>query len=159
MMQFYYTMQPVFQRLGVNLIVRNLAQSGGTLKSALGSKDLLGEEIDVMVWDDKDDYELFARQALLGNRVPFLYNGPFQRLMEMHNKGADILYMGDGSLGIPVTEDEEQVNSLPWAVRYMKCNDEDLCRENKYRTQCWVDRDDVIPPTKQNDHVHSQVNL
>ena len=153
----------------MNLIVRNLAQGGlGTMQSALGSKDIYGSEIDVIVWDssmtEKKDasYDLFARQAILGgNRVPFLYHGHFHPLIDLHDKdGADVLYMGDGSLGIPTTIDEEQVLTLPWAVRYMKCDEQrkDLCDISvKYRTQCWVDRDDVIPPTKQKDSVGFQV--
>lgn len=170
MMQFYYIMEPVFKRLGVNLIVRNLAQGGlGTMQSSLGSKDIYGSEVDVLVWDSgmtekKDsDYDLFARQAILGgNRVPFLYNGHFNSLFDLHDKaGVDVLKMGDGSLGIPTTMDEEQVLTLPWAVRYMDCDPQrqDLCdKSTKYRTQCWVDRDDVIPPTEQRENVGSQVS-
>lgn len=52
MMQFHKIMAPVFARLGVKLITRNLSQGGlGTIQNALGMKDLYGDEIDLLLWD------------------------------------------------------------------------------------------------------------
>ena len=72
----------------------------------------------------------------------------------------DVMQHGSGMYGIPFSYTEEQVETLPWATRYMKCidDDEDLCKkqENRFRTKCWIERDDVIPPTKQRDHCSNQ---
>ena len=73
----------------------------------------------------------------------------------------DVMQHGSGMYGIPITFNEDQVETLPWATRYMQCpkEDRDLCdrQENRFRTKCWVDRDDVTPPTKQREHSPSQV--
>lgn len=151
MMQFFYIMEPIFERLGMKLIVRNISQGGlGTMQAALGSKDIYGSEVDVIVWDssmtEKSDkaYELFARQALLQNRAPVLYHGMWKIQQALYeNVDADIFHFGDGSVGIPTTENEEQVLTLPWATRSIKCDKgrNDLCNGSfKYRTKCWIDR-------------------
>jgi hypothetical protein len=45
-------MAPVFARLGVKLVTRNLAQGGlGTIQSAMGMKDIYGDSIDILLWD------------------------------------------------------------------------------------------------------------
>ena len=167
-MQFFRIMEPVFKRLGkvsiyyfttitniiikgVKLVARNLAQGGlGTMQTSLGSRSLYGEEVDVLIWDcgmtepGDTGFDLFARQALMGNRSPVLYHGTSHILTRLHNEtGADIFFMGNGNLGVPTTMDEEQVLTLPYATRYMKCDKQrnDLCgNNNKYKTKCWIDR-------------------
>ena len=135
----------------MKLVARNIAQGGlGTMQDALGSRSLYGEEMDIMIWDssmtEKDgaSYDLFARQALLGNRAPVLYHGNWGVQKQLNQEtGADIFYMGNGMVGIPTTMDEKQVLDLPWATRYMICDKQraDLCNAaTKYRTKCWVDR-------------------
>jgi hypothetical protein len=56
-----------------------------------------------------------------------------------------------GKAGIPVTESIEQVQTLPYAARYVECagamNKE--CRSSGYNGVCWIDRDDVTPVKKQ----------
>lgn len=45
-------MQPIFARLGVKLITRNMAQGGlGTIQHAMGFKSIYGDEIDIFIWD------------------------------------------------------------------------------------------------------------
>lgn len=53
--------------------------------------------------------------------------------------------------GMPWTVDEEEVKSIPWAARYLNCGTEAtaLCKNNRYAGSCWIDRDDVQPPSKQ----------
>ena len=52
---------------------------------------------------------------------------------------------------MPQTMDEDQAKTLPQAVRYLNCTDDvqELCEEHKFNARCWIDRDDVVPPTKQ----------
>ncbi len=52
---------------------------------------------------------------------------------------------------IPITEDEEQAKTLPLAARYLKCAEsaKELCEKKKFNARCWVDRDDITPPTEQ----------
>lgn len=51
-MQFHKIMAPIFARLGVKLITRNLAQGGlGTIQHSLGSASLYGDDIDLLLWD------------------------------------------------------------------------------------------------------------
>ena len=171
MMQFHHVMEPVFEKLGMKLITRNMGQGGlGTIQNALGSQSIYGDEIDVIIWDShmtegsKSDFDLFCRQALLGSkRAPFILGigAEFEVLKMLHEAaGADVGGLGSGMSGVPETTDEVQVNSLPWAAQFLNCVSErkDLCNSNKYRTQCWVEREDVIPPVKQDSVVGGQAS-
>ena len=173
MMQFHHVMEPIFERLGVKLITRNMAQGGlGTIQNALGAMSIYGDEIDVIIWDSHmtegggADFDLFCRQALLGSkRAPFILGlgAEFPVLQMLHNNaGADVGGVGSGRIGVPITQDEVQVNTLPWAAQYLACAPDrnDLCSNpaNKYRTKCWIERDDVTPPTPQRAHADSQVS-
>ena len=52
MMQFHKVMYPIFARLGVKLITRNVGQGGlGTIQAGIGSGGIYGDEIDVLLWD------------------------------------------------------------------------------------------------------------
>jgi hypothetical protein len=52
MMQFHKIMEPIFARLGVKLITRNVGMGGmGTLQAAMGSGSLYGSEVDLLLWD------------------------------------------------------------------------------------------------------------
>lgn len=59
-MQFHKIMYPVFARMGVKLITRNMAQGGlGTVQAGMGSGSIFGDEVDLLLWDsgkvDDDD--------------------------------------------------------------------------------------------------------
>jgi Cobalamin biosynthesis protein CobT (nicotinate-mononucleotide:5, 6-dimethylbenzimidazole phosphoribosyltransferase) len=92
MMQMYKVLEPIFNRVGVKLIVRNLAQGGlGTMQHSLGSSSIYGDNVDVLVWDssmtekDKNAIDLFYRQALIGGkRAPLLWGGPFDLLKNLY---------------------------------------------------------------------------
>ncbi len=45
-------MVPIFARLGVKLITRNMAQGGmGTVHSSMGSGSIYGSDVDLLIWD------------------------------------------------------------------------------------------------------------
>jgi len=168
-MQFHKVMEPVFSYLGVQLISRNLAQGGlGTIQSALGSADIYGDEMDFMVWDsgmtegrDGKAVDMYGRQALLSHRVPVLWNlNP--NFLELYHEhcDADIGLYGTGLVGIPVSENETQAETLPYAAQYITCDQEfdAMCKEHKFHANCWVERPDVTPPTQQQDKPGSQVS-
>jgi len=171
MMQFHQVMEPIFARLGMKLITRNIAQGGlGTLHNALGSRQIYGDEIDMILWDsamtenESHMFDLFCRQLLLaGNRVPFLMcAGCDSSVLKMlHEEGkADISSIGDGTYGIPEVQDAIQALEIPWAARYMKCSRDtnDLCEANKYNGTCWIERDDVQPARSQSGVVPGRVS-
>jgi hypothetical protein len=168
MMQFHKVMEPVFSYLGIQLISRNLAQGGlGMIQSALGSADIYGDEVDIMVWDsgmtegcDGKAVDMYGRQSLLGHHVPVLWNlNPDLLKMYHEHCDADVGLYGTGKVGIAVTEDEAHVDKLPYALQYYKCDQEHgvMCRDHKYNANCWVDRPDVTPPTKQGNKPDNQV--
>ncbi|CAB9502397.1 expressed unknown protein [Seminavis robusta] len=160
-MQFQRIMAPIFARLGVKLITRNISQGGlGTLQNTLGSGDIYGRKIDILIWDsgmteihNRNHIDLFFRQALLaGDHVPVLWSagGTYELLKELHeNADVDVGEFGLGLDGIPLTTSDEQAETLPWAVRYLKCDpaNNDVCkRHDDYCSKCWIDRDDGIKP-------------
>lgn len=160
-MQFHKVMAPVFARLGIKLITRNISQGGlGTLQNSMASGSLYGDEIDILIWDagmtekgSPNHIDLFFRQGLIGGkRVPVIWSagGQFSILKKLHEEcDADVGEFGLGTMGIELTTSEEQAETLPWAVRYMRCGDDakDVCKKhNSYCAKCWVDREDGIKP-------------
>lgn len=169
-MQFHRIMKPIFERLGVKLITRNMSQGGlGTLQGGMGSRHIYGDEIDLFLWDSgmtengkPHHIDLVLRQALMsGNRVPVIWGGPFELLKLYHEEcDADVGEWGNGFSGLPETVDEKQAETLPWAARNMVCakEREDLCNENRYSSTCWIDREDGIKPKQeQRDRPRGQV--
>jgi hypothetical protein len=159
-MQFQRVMEPILGRLGVKLISHNFGHGAlGTTQDSLGMGSLWGKEIDFCMWDSgmtehrSAHYDLFARQALIsGNRVPILWNGYVDVLEALHNEAdVDIGGPGTGMRGIPMTESEEQVKELRYAVQYLKCSRDmkESCENHKNYGRCWVHRADVTPPVKQ----------
>lgn len=68
MMQFHKVMYPIFARLGVKLITRNVGQGGlGTIQAGMGSGSIYGDEVDILLWDSgklEDLVSLFQNQNL-----------------------------------------------------------------------------------------------
>lgn len=175
-MQFHKVMAPVFARLGVKLITRNLAQGGlGTIQASLGMSSIYGDEIDVLLWDagmtEGTGYqqEFFIRQGLIsGKRVPIILGaGLNQDLMRILYDYADvdIGQYGGGSDGMPVTVNAEQVTTLPYATRFLNCAPEakDFCaQEPRFCTVCWIDPvgdGSVVPPTPQREFYSDNTNF
>jgi hypothetical protein len=159
MMQFHKVMRPIFERLGVKLITRNISHGGmSTIQGAMGSASIYGDEIDLILWDSgmtervAEHTDLFLRQALIaGKRVPVVWGAgvPFDLLRMLHEEAdADVGEFGKGTADLPVTENEGQMMTLPWGYQGMKCLSErkDLCEDNKYKATCWIDRPDGIKP-------------
>jgi hypothetical protein len=83
-LQVQRVLEPVLARLGVYHQSHNYGVGGmGTVQNAMGSADLYGSELDVIIWDssmtEPEDSvkDLFVRTAFLtGNRVPVLWGAP-----------------------------------------------------------------------------------
>ena len=159
-LQFHKVMEPVFARLGVKLQSHNVAFGGlGTLQTSLGSGDLYGKEIDILVWDSSmtensdEAYDFYVRQAVMaGNRVPVLMGGMPNVLMYLgKNINFPVGSFGVGTGGVPEITDGNMAESVKWMARYLRCNGEThgLCREREYNGTCWIDRDDYTPTTTQ----------
>ena len=153
--QFQHLMNPIFQRLGMNLTCRNMiSTSSPVLHYALGFTSIYGSEIDMFLWeqDEEEDAELsppppeldlLYRQAILSTRkAPILVGGSFTllRLLYLH-ADADVMALGNASSIWKITESYEQAQQhLPWSMRLVKCTEESLsiCEDpkNKYRTLC-----------------------
>jgi len=170
MMQFHKVMYPIFARLGVKLITRNVGQGGlGTIQAGMGSGSIYGDEVDILLWDSgmtesaSEHIDIFYRQALLaGNRVPVLWGGPFNLLKMLHEEAdVDVGEWGTAMDGIPEVESVEQAKDLPWAARYLKCKTEveDICKEEpRFCSKCWIDREDnIVPEAEQRDSPRGQV--
>jgi hypothetical protein len=96
--------------------------------------------------------DLFFRQSLMINgRLPVVWaaGGQFDLLQMLHNEAdADVGEFGLGLDGIPKT-DEQNVNTLPWAVKHITCNEDyqALCKEPyKFCATCWLERIDHKQP-------------
>jgi len=163
-MQFHKVMAPIFARLGVKLITRNISQGGlGTLQNSMASGSLYGDEVDILIWDcgmtekgSPNHIDLFFRQGLIGGkRVPVIWSagGTFDILKTLHEEcDADVGEFGVGTDGIAETESDDQAATMPWAVQYMKCADgaNDVCKKhNHYCANCWVTREDGIKPEEE----------
>lgn len=166
-LQIAHVLEPVFEKLGVKFHARNMAHGGlGTLESGLGSGDIYGREVDMILWDSSmtensvPAHDLFNRQALIGgNRAPMIYSF-YANIKYLTSLSKDFGVDMGGMIypnfdGFPITNSEEEAQTMPDALAFLHCSKESqaLCNKYKYRSQCWVERDDVTPPTKQLPHV------
>lgn len=174
--QMHKIMEPVFARLGVQLVTRNMAQGGlGTLHHSLGFTDIYGDSIDLLLWDSgmtegKEAFDLLLRQGLLtGQKIPMIWAAPgahFETLRDLHNLAdVDVGSWGTGMAGIVETTSVEQAKTLPKAVRDMRCatGAEDICRAApRFCAFCWL-RNDLDPTSlgfsgiRDSNHIGGQV--
>jgi len=156
MITFQKIMEPVFDKLGMRLVSRNMGMGGvGTLHFTLAGGDLYGEA-DIMEWDSGmtergPAIDLFNKQAILsGERVPVIMTAQHFNVMAETNGTA---WMGvyEGMPTIPETTLENQ-DTIPYAARWFNEKNE------KYNAVCWENRDDFTPLTTQEAHPGSQVN-
>ena len=126
----------------------------GTIQHALGFRDIYGSDIDIIIWDSgmtenaKHIQSLFVRQALLSpGKIPIIWGPDADVLAEIHKAtGADVGALGRGLSGIPTITSKDHAESLPYALRYMKCTREaqDVCTEEpRFCATCWIPRDDI----------------
>jgi len=157
---FHNIMEPVFDKLGMRLISRNMAMGGvGTLHFSLGGGDLYGEA-DFMEWDSSmtekgPAVDLFNKQAILtGERVPVIFSpSSFHYNVMAETNGTAWMggFIVDNSM-IPETVDEVQALTIPYAARWMN---EKL---EKYNSICWEPRSDYTPNTEQAGHPSGQAS-
>jgi hypothetical protein len=100
---------------------------------------------------DAPHIDAFLRQGLIGgNRVPVLWGGSFDLLKMLHEEAdADVGEFGWGTDAAIEAESKEHFDSLPYAVKGLKCKEEvkNLCDEEpRFCANCWIDRDDGIKP-------------
>lgn len=155
-MTFHRIMEPVFDKLGMRLVSRNMGMGGvGTLQFSMGGGDLYGEA-DILEWDSAmtekgPAVDLFNKQAILsGERVPVIMTDFHFKIIE-ETKGTAYMgqYIGDKSI-FPQTTLENQ-DTIPYAAQWF---DE---MKDKYNAVCWEPRSDFDPPVAQKDHPGSQV--
>uniref|UniRef100_A0A7S4J0A1 Uncharacterized protein n=1 Tax=Odontella aurita TaxID=265563 RepID=A0A7S4J0A1_9STRA len=174
MMAFHYLMEPVFDKLGMRLISRNMAQGGvGTTHSAFASGSIYGEK-DILFWDSgmtekaAGAHDIFNKQAILGGeRVPVLIGSPVHDLAVESNGTAwtgkqlvDIYVWDTNTMTLEKTKSDEHATQLPFATRYMICTPDTgpLCKEHKYDAVCWEPRSDFTPAVPQNAGVGGQAS-
>lgn len=106
-----------------------------------------------MTEGDAGNQDILHRQGLLGGqKVPVLWSLSMDTIRPLHERaGADVGYAGEGLAGIPKAETMDDLNSLPWAAKYISCSGElkRICDDNEYMGVCWIDRDDFKPPVGQ----------
>ena len=63
-------MYPIFARLGVKLVTRNMAQGGlGTMHSSMGSGSIYGDDVDLLLWDSGTYHNFLATGVSWANLV------------------------------------------------------------------------------------------
>jgi hypothetical protein len=133
--------------------------------------------------DDNDDTtktkEKNAKKKQYHFKVPILWNlQPWAILTELHDQAfVDVGGMFSGSRGVGRATTLEDIDQMPYAMRYMKCEpalDNAYCKAMEYNSTCWIqpsvsnsnsnnnnsstsgtrmsDNDIPIPPTLQRDY-------
>lgn len=156
---FHHLMEPVFDKLGMKLISRNMAMGGvGTLHFSLAGGDLYGEA-DIMEWDSGmtergSPIDMFNKQAILsGERVPLIMTDkPFDIRNESNGTALIGTYIPRNEHNLFPETTYENFKKQPWAARWF--NE----KEDKYNAVCWEPRSDYTPETEQADHPGSQVS-
>jgi len=159
-MTFHHLMEPVFDKLGVRLISRNMAMGGvGTLQFSLAGGDLYGET-DFLEWDSGmtekgSPVDLFNKQAILsGEHVPIIMTEHFFDIMDETNGTAWMgRYIKNSEAKLFPETTWENYSSQPYAARWF----EEKERSEKYNAICWEPRSDFTPMTHQNESPGSQV--
>jgi hypothetical protein len=148
--------------MGVRHHSRNFGNGGlGTLHNGIAASNIYGPDVDALLWDsgmtelEASAPDAMARQAMLGGmKVPALWTLHPETATYLHLAGgADTGLVGTGYFGVDKGMTLQEIKQMPWAMQYVNCDNElhDICRSNEYQGQCWVDRDDFTPTTRQND--------
>lgn len=165
-MQFNEIMEPVFDKLGVRLISRNMGMDASTTVSALGGADIYGEAD--LLWyipdsrpgapqETEGQLDLLYKQAILsGERMPLILT-PFPGNLWEDTKGK--AWIGNIQPGAEVCEfttlRSDNSIALPEveACQYLRCSDSAASQRvcDKYRSQCWVQHSSNLwnPPAGQ----------
>lgn len=160
MLSLHKLLYPVFYQLGVRFSTRNMAMGGlGTLQSGIAASSIYGDDIDMLLWDssmtekEQPVMDLMYRQALMGGkRPPTIWNGLGKTVINLfEDTGIEMGRFGDGKEGVQMSMDEAQARTLPFSSQFLNCaGDFGGCGKiEKYSANCWIDRPDVTPETKQ----------
>jgi hypothetical protein len=174
-MEFNYIMEPVFDKLGMQLISRNMGMNATTTNSALGGADIYGEADifwhipDTRISDDDNTkkniitesfpmIDFLYRQAILsGNRVPIILS-PYTPIFidgAKNNVWMGNIQPGASFCDPTYTQDGKTMVPLMKACRYVKCrSNPKLC--DKHNSVCWVERSDRSIFQKQDNDVGHQ---
>jgi hypothetical protein len=177
-MEFNMIMEPVFDKLGMTLISRNMGMNATTTNSALGGSDIYGEA-DIL-WhvpdprplplenEDnrnnniiKETYPmvdfLFRQAVLSGTRVPIILSPDHKLFLnEMNQK----VWMGNIQPGATFCKDTYLKNGkimVPSkkACQFVNCRgDPIMC--DQHNSVCWVDRSDRDLQQTQDNNVGHQ---
>lgn len=157
-MAFHRIMEPVFDKLGMRLVSRNMGMGGvGTLQFSMAGGDLYGET-DIIEWDSGmtekggPSVDLFNKQAILsGERVPLIMTYyQFNIAKETNGTAWMGKYTDDTSMMPPTTL--ENVETVPYAARWI------WGQQEKYNAICWEPRTEFQPSVAQVAHPGSQVS-
>lgn len=157
MITFQHMMEPVFDKLGMRLVSRNMAMGGvGTTQFSLAGGDYYGEA-DILEWDsgmtERGGWtDFFNKQAILsGERVPVIMTDYFFDIMTETN-GTALMgkYVAKNEQNLFPETTWENYDKQAWAARWF--NE----KEEKYNAICWEPRSDFEPTNKQADHPGGQ---
>jgi hypothetical protein len=118
----------------------------GTLQNSLGMRSLYGANIDILHWDsgmtegDAPSKDIFVRQGiLLSDRPPIFWGEPDDARYEFGFISTGM--WGSGLHNMPLTEDAVQVETIPFAARYLNCDKDagNLCKNNRFRAICFLE--------------------
>jgi hypothetical protein len=166
-MEFNDIMEPVFDKLGMKLIVRNMGMNASTTVTALGGVDIVGEA-DVF-WHIPDTREgvatesvgmvdLLHKQAILsGERVPIILSpSPAAEILAATNHSAWFGNIQPGASFCETTQSIDGQVHVPAvkACRFVQCDAKVDC--NKHSSVCWIPRNDYTPTHSQNKDVGYQ---
>jgi hypothetical protein len=125
----------------------------------MGAGSIYGPDVDVLMWDsgmtEKEDGapDVMSRQQILGGlKVPAIWTShPSTAKMLYLSADAHTGYVGTGSSGIELGTTLEQIQAMPWAMQYVRCEGEitSICKQNEFMGSCWVERDDFTPMLRQ----------
>ena len=172
-MEFNTVMEPVFDKLGMTLISRNMGMNATTTNSALGGSDIYGEA-DILwhVPDPRPSSEnyknvieesdpmvdfLFRQSILSGSRVPIILSPDHKMFLDEMNRK---VWMGNIQPGANFCKDTYRQNGkvrvpLNKACRYVKCRgDPSMC--DQHNSICWVERSDRTAYQAQDQNVGHQ---
>ena len=143
-------MEPVFARLGVLSVSRNFGFGGlGTLQTGMATSDLMGPDIDILMWDSGMTEKrstapgVLVVQAILGgDRVPFYFGPGGYNNALFKGTGSDVGLLGDSAPCLKRKANTmEELDKLPFATKCLNFGPElkPVCGGNHYRGHCWVD--------------------
>jgi hypothetical protein len=162
-MQFQYLLQPVFDKLGIELVSRNMGMDTRTTSiNSLGGADVYGESdilwyipdhrehVNADAEQTVDHFDLLHIQSILsGERVPIILTpNPGSIPKELHDQNKEI-WMGNIQPGYENICSHDPETTID-ACKYIYCNEEQsddpsCTSDEQYNSICWVDRSDYTP--------------